>query len=156
MNYNKVVLIGRLGKDADLRFTQNGERGVLNFTMATSKRYRGRDGNWAEETQWHTIVYWISRNFEAIHERLKKGALVLVEGEIAYRTWEDKNNVSHNVTEIRALKVMSLEKSSAEVGTERERTYTAGNTTKYSQREASSAPAYEPIEDMGTEDDMPF
>ncbi len=156
MNYNKVVLIGRLGKDADLRFTQNGERGVLNFTMATSKRYRERDGNWKEETQWHTIVYWVTRNFEAIHERLKKGALVLVEGEIAYRTWEDKSNVTHNVTEIRALKVVPLEKSSAEVGTERERTYTSGNTTKFAQRETTSTSSYEPPDEGGTEDDMPF
>ncbi len=108
--YNRVFLIGRLGRDADVRYMQNADRGVMKFTLATSRNWRDRDGNWQESTQWHNIVFWGSRNLENLADRLKKGTLAMVDGEIQYRQWEDKNGETHYITEIRAYKVMPLEK----------------------------------------------
>jgi len=107
--FNKVILIGRLGRDTEPRYMSDGQRGVLNFSIATTRRWPDRDGNWQEETQWHNIVYW-TRNPRQAAERLKKGTLVMVEGEIRYRQWEDKDGRVHDRTEINARRVITLER----------------------------------------------
>ena len=96
---NKVILIGRLGKDPDIRTFETGLK-KASFTMATSEVRKDKDGNKMEITEWHNIICW--RNLAEIAEQyLTKGKLIYVEGRIRSRTWED-SGVKHYITEIEA------------------------------------------------------
>ncbi len=145
--FNKAILIGRLGRDTEPRYMADGKRGVLNFSIATSNRWQDRDGNWQETTQWHNIVYW-SKNPGPISERLKKGALVMVEGEIRYRKWEDKDGKVHDITEINARRVLTLEK--------RDRVESAAGNREEEIPNAAQQESGSPQTPSETEDDLPF
>lgn len=95
---NKVILVGNLGKDPELRYTNSGVA-VATFSMATSESWKDADGNLQDRTQWHTVVAW-RKLAEICGEYLKKGSKVFVEGKIQYRTYDDKNGVKRYVTEI--------------------------------------------------------
>ncbi len=86
---NKVILIGHLGKDPEIRYTGSNIP-VASFTIATNERYKDKDGNWADRTEWHNIVAW-QRTAEIAQEYLKKGRQVYLEGRIQTRSWDDKN-----------------------------------------------------------------
>ncbi|MDP7235345.1 MAG: single-stranded DNA-binding protein [Candidatus Latescibacteria bacterium] len=94
---NKVILIGNLGADPELRYTPSG-RAVVNFNLATSRTWNNRDGEKQEETEWHRIVAW-DKLAEICGEYLKKGAQTYVEGRLQTRSWEDKNGVKRYTTE---------------------------------------------------------
>jgi single-strand DNA-binding protein len=94
---NKVILIGNLGADPELRYTPSG-RAVVNFNLATSRTWNNRDGEKQEETEWHSIVAW-DKLAEICGEYLKKGAQTYVEGRLQTRSWEDKNGVKRYTTE---------------------------------------------------------
>jgi single-strand DNA-binding protein len=106
---NKAILIGNTGADPEIRSTAGGSR-VAQFSLATG--YRKKDGN--EVTQWHRIVAWERPNagggdpFNVIERFVKKGERLYVEGEIEYRTYEDKEGVTKYSTEIRAREIMLL------------------------------------------------
>ena len=85
---NKVILVGHLGRDPELRYTQNGQA-VANFSLATSESYAKRDGEREERTEWHRIVAW-GRLAEICAEYLSKGRQVYIEGRIQTREWEDR------------------------------------------------------------------
>jgi single-strand DNA-binding protein len=85
---NKVILIGNLGRDPERRSTPSGQQ-VATFSVATSRRWRDRDGNKQEHTEWHTVVCW-GRQAEVAGEYLKKGRQVYVEGRLQTRSWDDK------------------------------------------------------------------
>ena len=103
---NKAMIIGNLGADPDIRTTGSGTR-VANFSVATSRSWTGRDGSQQEKTEWHRIVAW--DKLADIAERfLKKGDRVYVEGEIEYRSYEDREGVTKYVTEIRAREMVML------------------------------------------------
>ena len=103
---NKAMIIGNLGSDPDIRTTGSGTR-VANFSVATSRSWTGRDGAQQEKTEWHRIVAW--DKLADIAERfLKKGDRVYVEGEIEYRSYEDKDGVTKYSTEIRAREMVML------------------------------------------------
>ncbi len=87
---NKVILVGNLGRDPELRTTTSGQP-VANFTMATSRKWKNRDGERQEETEWHTIVCW-GRQAEVAGQYLTKGKQIYVEGRIQTRSWEDRNS----------------------------------------------------------------
>ncbi len=87
---NKVILVGNLGRDPELRTTQSGQP-VANFTMATSRKWRNRDGERQEDTEWHTIVCW-GRQAEVAGQYLTKGKQIYVEGRIQTRSWEDRQS----------------------------------------------------------------
>lgn len=95
---NKVHLIGRLGKDPEVRYTQSGTP-VANFSLATSERIKNKDGNYEEKTEWHQIVLW-GRTAEVAGEYLGKGSLVYIEGRIQTRKWSDKDGSDRYSTEI--------------------------------------------------------
>jgi single-strand DNA-binding protein len=103
---NKVILIGNLGRDPELRYTQGGSA-VANFTLATNERWRDKDGNNQERTEWHRIVVW-GRTAENCAQYLQKGKSVYVEGRLQTREWEDKDGNKRNTTEINALNVQFL------------------------------------------------
>ena len=103
---NKATLIGNLGSDPDVRTTGGGSK-VAEFSIATSRRWNDRNGQQQEKTEWHRIVAWTA--LADIAERyLKKGDRVYVEGEIQYRSYEDKEGNTRYVTEINARDLIML------------------------------------------------
>lgn len=105
-NLNKVMLIGRLGKDPELRYTSGGVA-VANFSLATSENWKDQDGNTQERTEWHNIVMW-AKLAEIAGEWLKKGQRVYLEGRIQTRNYDDKNGVKRYVTEVVATDLIML------------------------------------------------
>ncbi|MCS7228400.1 MAG: single-stranded DNA-binding protein [Candidatus Kryptonium sp.] len=104
---NKVMLIGHLGADPELRYTPSGVP-VATFRIATNETWRDADGNLQERTEWHTIVVW-RKLAELTNDLLKKGSRVYVEGRIQSRTYEDKNGIRRTVTEIVADDIILLD-----------------------------------------------
>lgn len=104
---NKVQLIGRLGKDADLRYTSTG-RAVASFSLATSERFKPSESEeWQERTEWHNIVVW-DKTAENLAEYLTKGKRIYVEGRIQSRSWEDQNGNKRETKEIVARDLILL------------------------------------------------
>jgi len=95
---NKVMLIGNLGADPEIKYIPNGTA-VANLRLATSDNRKNRDGEWEERTEWHRIVLY-GRQAETAKDYLHKGNKVYVEGRIETRSWEDKDGQKHFMTEI--------------------------------------------------------
>lgn len=108
-NLNKVMLIGRLGRDPEVRYTQGGTA-VANLRLATSEQWTDRDGQKQERTEWHTVVLW-GRQAEVAGEYLSKGRLVYVEGRLETRKWQDKDGQDRYNTEIRAQNFQMLDRA---------------------------------------------
>jgi len=103
---NKVILIGNLGKDPELRYTPGGQA-VASFSLATGEKWRDKDGNMQDRTEWHNIVVW-GRSAENAKEYLSKGRPVYIEGRIQTRSWEDKDGNKRYTTEIVAQRLQFL------------------------------------------------
>ncbi|PYX80468.1 MAG: hypothetical protein DMG70_23385 [Acidobacteria bacterium] len=86
---NKVILIGNLGKDPEVKYTQSGLP-VARLTLATNERFKDKSGEWQDRTEWHNVVLW-QRLAEIAGEYLKKGGKVYIEGRLQTRSWDDKN-----------------------------------------------------------------
>lgn len=96
---NKVILLGRLGKDPELKYTPSGQA-VTKFSLATSERWKDKgSGEFQERTEWHNIVCW-SKLAETANQYLTKGSSVYIEGRLQTRSWEDKENKRHYMTEV--------------------------------------------------------
>ena len=87
---NKVILIGNLGKDPEVKYTPQGTP-VAKFTLATNERFKDKDGNWQDRTEWHNITAW-ARTAEIAGEYLKKGGKVYIEGSLRTHSWDDKTS----------------------------------------------------------------
>lgn len=98
MSVNRVILVGRLGKDPEIRQT-NGDQTVANFSIATDESYKNRDGEKVKKTEWHRIVIW-GKLAEIVEQYLTKGSLVYLEGKIQTRKWEDRDGVERYSTDI--------------------------------------------------------
>ena len=103
---NRVMLIGNLGRDPEVRYTQNGSA-VANFTLATNEVWTDKGGERQERTEWHRIVVW-GKQAEIVREHLTKGKQVYVEGSIQTRQWDDREGNKRQTTEIKALRVLML------------------------------------------------
>ena len=103
---NKVILIGNLGGDPELRYTPNGHA-VATFNVATTERRPDKDSNWTDHTEWHRVVTW-RKLAETVGEYLKKGSQVYIEGRIQTRQWEDKEGIKRYTTEIVAQNLQML------------------------------------------------
>ena len=136
---NKVMLIGNLGKDPELRFTSSGVP-VATFTIATNESWKDQEGNLQERTEWHNIVAW-RKLAEICGEWLKKGKKVYIEGRIQTRSYDDKNTGAKKyMTEIVADSMIMLDGKSAGAP-----------------HESSAAPAaQEPAPGGASNDDLPF
>ncbi len=104
---NKIIVIGNVGKDPEMRFTPSGKP-VTNFSVATSNRYN-KDGEWEEETQLFTVVVW-NKLAETCHQFIEKGKQVYVEGRLNMREWEGNEGEKHYCLEIVANTVLFLGK----------------------------------------------
>jgi single-strand DNA-binding protein len=103
---NKVILVGNLGKDPELKHTSSGTA-VATMTVATNERYKDRSGEWQDRTEWHNVVLW-QRLAEIAAEYLSKGRSVYVEGRLQTRSWEDKQGQKRYTTEIVANDLVLL------------------------------------------------
>jgi single-strand DNA-binding protein len=103
---NKVILIGNLGRDPEVRYTQGGSA-VANFTLATNEVWTDKSGTRQERTEWHRIVVW-GKQAEIVREHLSKGKQVYIEGSLQTRQWDDKEGNKRSTTEIKALRVVML------------------------------------------------
>jgi|TARA_B110000263_G_scaffold185568_1_gene163172 single-strand DNA-binding protein len=109
---NKVILIGNLGKDPEVRYLDNGVV-VANLSLATTETYKNKEGNRVSQTEWHDVVLW--RGLAEVAEKyLKKGASIYIEGKIKTSKWVDKEENTRYKTEIMADKMTMLNKSSSE------------------------------------------
>lgn len=100
---NQIVVVGRLGQDPELRFTQSGQA-FLNLSVATSSKYKDREGNLQEDTQWHRATLWGPRA-EGLAPHLTKGSIVGLTGTMQYRKYEDKDGVEKTSADIRVFDV---------------------------------------------------
>lgn len=98
MSVNKVILVGRLGRDPETRYTGGGQA-VCNFSLATDETYKDRSGERQKRTEWHKIVVW-GKQAEIAQQYLKKGAQIFLEGRIQSREWMDKENQKRTSFEI--------------------------------------------------------
>ncbi len=115
MSVNKAIIIGRLGKAPELRFTQSG-KAVASFSVATDSTWKDKSGEQQKQTEWHKIVVWGSQA-EACAKYLDKGRECFIEGEIRTRSYDDKEGVKRYITEIVAQRVQFIGgKGRAETG----------------------------------------
>ncbi|HXN73832.1 MAG TPA: single-stranded DNA-binding protein [Candidatus Acidoferrales bacterium] len=98
MSVNKVILVGRLGRDPETRYTGGGQA-VANFSLATDETYKDKSGERQKRTEWHKIVVW-GKQAEIAQQYLKKGSLIFVEGRIQSREWQDKEGQKRTSFEI--------------------------------------------------------
>ncbi|HXY13474.1 MAG TPA: single-stranded DNA-binding protein [Terriglobales bacterium] len=104
---NKVILVGNLGKDPEVKYTPQGTP-VAKLTLATNERYKDKNGEWQDRTEWHNVVLW-QRLAEIAGEYLKKGGKVYIEGRLQTRSWDDKQtNQKRYMTEIVASDLVLL------------------------------------------------
>ncbi|MRR55580.1 MAG: single-stranded DNA-binding protein [Deltaproteobacteria bacterium] len=103
---NKVMLIGNLGKDPEVRYTTSGTA-VASFSLATSERFKNRSGEWEDKTEWHNVTLW-GRLAEIAGEYLAKGKTVYIEGRLQTRKWQDRDGRDRYTTEVVADKMQML------------------------------------------------
>jgi single-strand DNA-binding protein len=109
---NKVILIGNLGADPEVRSTSNGGR-VATVSLATGRQWKGADGQKQEKTAWHRVIFWNAKGSgqqlaDIVERYCKKGDKIYIEGEIEYRTWQDKENQTRYSTEINGRELILL------------------------------------------------
>jgi single-strand DNA-binding protein len=175
---NKVILIGRLGRDPELRYSSAGMP-IANLRIATDESYVDRDGNKVERTEWHTVVVF-QRTAENCANFLSKGSLVYVEGSLQTRKWQDQQGQDRYSTEVKALRVQFLDRKGGRDGSHdslqggdagwqgADGSYQAGGAKAGSRAggrpEGGRAPQQSPQDDLGPAfpseasgmDDVPF
>lgn len=151
---NKVILLGNLGKDPEIRYSQGGTA-VGNFSLATTERRKGADGQWADHTEWHNIRVF-GRQAELSGQYLQKGSTVYIEGRIQTRKWQDKEGGNRYTTEILVNDIQFLGRTKGQGAP-------AGGPGGFEPSgHRSAAPADDfpgpPIDDAGFDpnDDVPF
>lgn len=147
---NKAILVGNLGRDAEMRFTAGGTP-VATVSLATTEKFTDRDGQKREDTQWHRIVIW-GKTAESLHEYLTKGKQIYVEGRIQTREWTDKEGKPAKTTEIRADKVVLLSSGGGGGGGG---TRVSRDRGSYGGDDGGSASDMTPV-DAPSDDDIPF
>lgn len=125
MSVNKVILVGRLGKDPETRYMPNGEA-VTNATLATSENWKDKSGEKQEKTEWHNLTFY-RRLAEIAGEYLKKGSMVYVEGKLATRKWQDKEGHDRYTTDIIVNEMHMLSSKTADHSTPTEKPVAAVN-----------------------------
>lgn len=159
MSVNKVILVGRLGQNPEVRYTPSGAA-VANFTLATNESWQDKSGQKQERTEWHRIVVW-GKLAELCQQYLTKGRQVYVEGRLQTRQWQDQSGQTRYTTEVQAQTVQFLG-ANAGTGAGRE-TGMGAPVDPYTGAPAASAPlnpgmgAAAPLSEPSfTEDDIPF
>ncbi len=160
---NKVILVGRLGQDPKLSYTQSGQA-LAKLRLATDESYKDKSGQWVDQAEWHNVTVW-GQQAEYVNNYLAKGALVLVEGRLQTRKWQDKDGQDRYSTDVVASRVQGLERRQGE-GQPGEGRQSAPPQRQAQGRQAPSqqGPEPQPEEDLGPAfpseasgmDDVPF
>lgn len=137
---NKVILVGRLGADPEIRYTTSG-RANANFSLATNYYWKDQEGNKQEKTDWHRVIAW-GKLAEIIGEWLKKGSAVYIEGRLQTRSYDDANGVKKYITEV--------------VATDMEMLGSKGQTDGGSQGGSPPPPSDSDSQGPADESDLPF
>jgi len=145
---NKVMLIGNLGKDPEVRYTAAGTA-VASFSLATSERFKNKNGEWEEKTEWHNVTLW-ARLAEIAGEYLAKGKTVYIEGRLQIRKWQDRDGKDRYTTEIVGEKMQMLSGKGEGGRGEGGGRQNGGRTESQSQEPAYEEPNFNP------DDDIPF
>ncbi|WP_462325796.1 single-stranded DNA-binding protein [Desulfoplanes sp.] len=140
---NKAMIIGRLGKDPEIKYTQSGAA-VANLSVATDESYV-RDGQKVDKTEWHRVVVW-NKQAEFCNNYLRKGSLVYVEGSLQTRSWEDQQGAKRYTTEIRAMRIQGMDSRNQDGGGQGGYVQAPQRTQQPPQQPAQSRP---PEEDTG-------
>ena len=141
---NKVILVGNLGRDAELRYTPGGAA-VATLNLATTETWNDKEGQRQEKTEWHRVILW-GKQAETLNQYLQKGKQIYIEGRLQTRQWDDKDGNKRYTTEVRGDRVVLLSGGGGGGGGQRQQT----------RGESTSHP--EPM-DVGpelSEDDIPF
>lgn len=153
---NKVILIGRLGKDPEITSFESGNR-KMSVTLATTERYRDRDNNWVDQTEWHNLIAWgnLANDIADKRRNYAKGDMMYVEGRLRTRQYTDNQGINRYVTEIQVDKMMQLV-----AGRMQQSSFNPGQATGY---QAPQEPIYQaptapdPLAGQNMpQDDLPF
>jgi single-strand DNA-binding protein len=155
MSVNKVILVGNVGKDPEVRYLEGGAA-VANFSLATSESFKNRNGERETRTEWHNIVLW--RGLAEIAEKyVRKGSQIYLEGRIRTRSWDDQNGAKHYTTEIYGDSMQLLGKRPDEQPAP---LAPIGNTQNNVQQSVSSPAASQyndnDLSPLDSADDLPF
>jgi len=137
---NKIMLIGNLGRDVETRFT-TGNVSISSFSMATTHSYKGKDGNWVNETTWHNVTVFNLSDF--MKEQLKKGKKVYVEGRLSKRDYTDKEGIKRYSTDVISERIIPLEGSE-------------GSGNNYSESNSTESGTVNEMPPVDNNDDLPF
>lgn len=146
---NKVILVGNLGADPEIRHLPSGDV-VANLRIATTDTWKDKDGSKQENTEWHRVSFF-GRQAEVCGEYLRKGSQVYVEGAIRTRKWQDKDGQDRYSTEIKGDRLQMLG-SSGQRGSPGESSKVGANSTGHQTKDTSYTPAVNALD----EDDIPF
>jgi single-strand DNA-binding protein len=149
---NKVILVGNLGRDAELRYTPGGAA-VATLNMATTEVWNDKAGQKQEKTEWHRVVLW-GKSAETLSEYLTKGKQIYVEGRLQTRQWDDKDGNKRYTTEIRGDRIVLLSGGGGGMGAGRSQGRGAGAGAPAGGGDHME-PMGEPISEL-TDDDIPF
>ena len=160
---NKVTLIGNLGADPEVRSTSNGGR-VATVSLATGRQWKGTDGTKQEKTQWHRVIFWNGKAggqqlADLVERYCKKGDKIFVEGEIEYRTWQDKEGQTRYSTEINGRELILLSGKGGDAGDGG--SWSGAKATAKSAAGAEAGKKADSFDDMpdaldAEDDDLPF
>ena len=155
---NKVILVGNVGKDPEIRATPSGVK-VASFTLATSDNQKDAQGNWQEHTEWHNLKTF-NRTAETVEKYVKKGSKIYVEGKITTNSWEDKETKQKRYrTEIIVFDLMLLsgreEGSGAGAGGYTRATSSSSSSASFDQRAPAGGDDYAQSAEI-SDDDIPF
>jgi len=145
---NKVMLIGNLGKDPEVRYTAGGTA-VASFSLATTEKFKGKNGDWEEKTEWHNITLW-ARLAEIAGEYLSKGKTVYIEGRLQTRKWTDKEGKDRYTTEIVGEKMQMLSGKGEGGGSNNSRPSGGSRPNQDNQTSSYQEPVFNP------DDEIPF
>ena len=149
---NKVILVGNLGRDAELRYTPGGAA-VATLNLATTEVFKDREGQKKEDTQWHRVILW-GKTAETLQDYLVKGKQIYVEGKLQTRKWKDKDGNDKYTTEIRGDRVVLLSGGGGGGGGSRGEGLGSRSSSTSSNEEFAHAEAGGSVE--LTDDDIPF
>lgn len=149
---NKVILIGNLGADPEVRALESGQK-VAQLSLATNRTYNNRDGQRIEETEWHRVVYW-GRLAETCERYLKKGSTIYVEGRLRTRKWQDQSGAERYTTEVVGDN-MTMLGGRGEGGGDYNQPQAQAQPLQSTPPTAATTPQ-QPIAPKAEEDDLPF
>ena len=135
---NKVMLIGNVGRDPEVKITTTGTKKV-SFSLATSQKYKDASGEYKEKTQWHNIVCW-GKLGDLIEKMVFKGSSLFIEGELSHRKWEDKNGIQKTITEINGNNFQIL----------------GARTTNEQKRDQNQSSTQDDYNSVDEDNDLPF